>query len=89
MIILSSKLKIPTTNYLNYNVIDMARKSIKFFPLTDELRELLKTIKNVSKDYPHQSLVEVTLRSGQYHPADKIWLNNVREYYIKNILKRY
>jgi|TARA_R110000822_G_scaffold310181_1_gene441763 hypothetical protein len=60
----------------------MSKKNIKFFPLTIELRELLKTIKSIGGDYPHQSLVDFTLKSGHYHHKDKVWLNVVREYYI-------
>ena len=65
----------------------MARKPIKFFPLTDELRNLLKLIQSIGGDYPHQQLVDFTLRSGHYHPKDRVWLNNVREYYINTSIK--
>jgi hypothetical protein len=59
----------------------------KFFPLTYELRNLLQTIKTVGDEYPHQSLVNITLSSNQYHPNDRQWLNEVREYYINTSLK--
>jgi hypothetical protein len=65
----------------------MASKPIKFFPLTNDLRELLKLIKTIGGDYPHQQLVDFTLRSGHYHPKDRVWLNNVREYYINTLIK--
>ena len=67
----------------------MARRQrhMKFFPLTDELRELLTTIKRIGGDYPHQSLVNFTLISGHYHPKDRVWLNKVREYYINTLIK--
>ena len=53
----------------------------KFYPLTDELRNLLKIIKDIGGEYPYQSLVDITLRSNQYHKADRQWLNVVRQYY--------
>lgn len=59
----------------------------KFFPLTKELRDLLLLIKSIGGDYPHQSLVDITLSSNQYHPNDRQWLNKVREYYINTSLK--
>jgi hypothetical protein len=65
----------------------MARKPIKFFPLTDELRNLLKLIKSIGGEYPHQSLVDFTLKSGHYHHKDKVWLNVVRQYYINTSIK--
>jgi hypothetical protein len=65
----------------------MASKPIKFFPLTNDLRELLKLIKTIGGDYPHQQLVDFTLRSGHYHPKDKVWLNKVREHYINTTIK--
>ena len=39
----------------------------KFFPLTGDLRNLLLLIKSIGGDYPHQSLVDMTLSSNQYH----------------------
>lgn len=54
----------------------------KFFPLTGDLRNLLLLIKSIGGDYPHQSLVDITLRSNQYHENDRRWLNKVREWHI-------
>ena len=39
----------------------------KFFQLTNDLRNLLLLIKSIGGDYPHQSLVDMTLSSNQYH----------------------
>jgi hypothetical protein len=54
----------------------------KFFPLTGDLRNLLLLIKSIGGDYPHQSLVDMTLSSKQYHKNDRHWLNKVREWHI-------
>jgi|TARA_B110000908_G_scaffold19809_1_gene22361 hypothetical protein len=54
----------------------------KFFQLTNDLRNLLLLIKSIGGDYPHQSLVEMTLSSNQYHKNDREWLNKVREWHI-------
>ena len=59
----------------------------KFFQLTDELRNLLILIQRIGGDYPHQSLVKMTLSSNQYHKNDREWLNKVRGYYINTSLK--
>ena len=54
----------------------------KFFQLTNDLRNLLLLIQGLGGDYPHQSLVEMTLSSNQYHKNDRGWLNKVREWHI-------
>jgi hypothetical protein len=54
----------------------------KFFPLTVDLKNLLILIQRIGGDYPHQSLVNMTLSSNQYHKNDREWLNKVREWHI-------
>lgn len=59
-------------------------KTLKFFKLTTDLRQLLQTIKESGLKYPYQSLVDFTLNSGHYHHKDRKWLNEVRKYYIEH-----
>jgi hypothetical protein len=63
-------------------------KNIKWHYLTDELHKLLLTIKSEMNIDGYDDLIDFTIKTRKYHPADQIWLQAVRRKWINHLKEK-